>query len=329
MAAITLSKAIQVFGKQVGFSEGRECLIDDITVQVEWCLLNAGGELWREWHLTVRNGLFSFPYDLETPLKYRWSNSPGVGVEVFNSPFYSYSSGSLQNCCGFSPFGPQTSCEVLANRTPVQFQPPVGGGFIMITTTNPLDIGKKIEVSGNQRGFAIAPIHFGVKTAGEVLTIYAQDDPNKKHSQFIFEEISAVTKDLTCDYTMLSGITTQGTPFFLSHYHPDETNPLYQQGCFRSCPCGTGCDAKVHMLGRINPSIRYIRDEEVLPITSFEMLELLAKRCRYDKSSDFDKVAVQEARLASLIRRQIFYQQKTGQDVSFDLKGSGATLSNV
>ena len=328
MAAITLCDALKVFQRRIGSAEGRESLIDDITAQIEFCLLNAGGEILRSWELTVRNGRFTFPYDLEAPLKYRWGDRPGLHTAVFNSPTYSYSSGSIQNCCGYSTWD-KFSCEVLANRTPTQFQPPKCGGFILATTTNPLDVGKQIEVSGNSNGFALAPIHFGVKTAGEVLTIYHQDDPEKKHSSYMFDEVTAVSKDLTCDYVLLSGITGNKAPFFLSHYHPDETNPMYQQGCFRSCPCGTSCDIQVHMLGRINPSIRYIRDQDIIPITSFEMLEMLAQRCRYDKASDFDKVAVMEARLASLIRRQIFYQQKTGQDVSFDLKGSGATLSNV
>lgn len=330
MGAITLQKALQVFGRQVGVQEGRQCLIDDITTQIEWMLLSGGGELLREWYLPVRRGRYTFPYDLEAPIKYRWSNRSGIGLGVFNSPYYSYSSGSRANCCGFNPWG-NARTYVMANRTPTQFQPPKCGGYILATTKNPHDVGKKIEVGGMYNGFPIAALHNGYKTAGEVLTIYHQDDPAKRHSAFIFDEVTSVTKDLTCDYMMLSGIDSKtGNPFFLSHYHPDEETPLYQQGCLDDCPtCDANCDSYLHVLGRINPSIRYIRDQEILPVTSYDMLDLLAKRCRYDKAADFDKVAVQEARLTALIRKQVMYQQETGQDISFDLKGSGATLTNA
>lgn len=329
MAGVTLAKALSVFEKEVGVYQSRDSLIDDVTAQIEFLLLNGGGEILHEWTLYIKHGKFTFPYDLEAPVKFRFTNQPGIGVGIFNSPYYSYSSGSIQNCCGYSDWDGNRSTEVLANRTPTQFQPPPCGGYIMATTTNYRDVGKKISVSGNHGDMRIAPMHNGFKTAGEILTIYAQHDPRKKHSAFIFDEITSITKDLTCDYIMLSGITTAGVPFFLSHYHPDEETPMYQQGCFRDCPCGPDCDIPVHILGRINPSIRYIRDEEVLPITSYGMLNILAQRCRYDRAGDFEKVAAMEVRLKALIRNQVFYQQKSGRDLSFGLKGSGATYSNV
>lgn len=329
MAGITLERALKEFGRQIGVQEGRECLIDDITTQLEFCLLNGGGEILQEWHLPIQKGTFTFPYDLEAPVKFRLSDRAGVGLGMFNSPFYSYSSGSLQNCCGFNTWD-NYSCEVLANRTPTQHQPPECGGYIMATTTNPKDVGKQIEVGGSYNGFPLPTTYNGYKTAGMVLTIYHQEDPYKRYGNYLVDRVTSVTKELTCDYVTLSGIEVRtGNPFFLSHYHPDETTPMYQQGCWRNCPSCNNCDLTLHLLGRINPSIRYIRDEQILPVTSYEMLSLLAKRCRYDKAADFDKVAVQEARLAALIRRQVFYQQKTSQDISFNLKGTGATLANV
>lgn len=327
MAGIILADAIREFGRQIGVQEGRECLIRDIRTQTEWMLLNGGGEYLREWELILDSGYVTFPYDLETPVKYKFSNRPGMDLGVWESPYYSYSTGALPTCCGFSNWNART-CQVLANRTPTQYQPPKYGGFIMATTTDHRDVGKKIEVGGKFNGFELAPIHNGFKTAGELLTIYHRSDRNKRHSAFLFDKVTSVTKDLTCDYVTLSGITKNTRePFFLSHYHPDEETPMYQQGYISGC--GAGCNMCVRILGRINPSIRYIRDEQILPITSYDMLELLANRCRYGKASDFENVLLMEGRLKAAIRAQIMYQQKSGQDVSIDLAGSGATLSNV
>lgn len=327
MAGITLAEALKAFGREVGVQEGRDCLIDDIRCQTEFMLYHGGGEFLREWCLLANSGKFTFPYDLEAPIKYQFGDKPGMGLGVWESPFYSYSTGALMNCCGFNTWN-KITCQVLPNRTPTQYQPPRCCSYIMATTCDDRDVGKHIQVSGKFNGFELAPIHHGYKTAGEILPIYHRDDPDKKHSSYAYDEVTAVTKDLTCDYVTLSGfIKDTKVPFFLSHYHPDEETPMYQQGLIRGC--GMGCDVPIRILGRINPSIRYIRDEQILPITSYDMLSVLAKRCRYDKASDFENVVFMEQRLRAIIRTQVMYQQKSGQDVSFDLAGSGATLSNI
>lgn len=330
---ITLAKAISVFEGELGCGNSREFLIDIIQTSIEYMLFSGGGEILREWQVPVRNGVFTFPRDLETPVKYRCGRTASQGYGTFNSAYYQYSSQSIQNCCDYGDFD-SLRLNIRPNKTPTQFQPPKKGVRVLATTRECKDVGKKIMVGGNRCKNPILPLHNGYKTSGELLTIYAEDDNNKKYSAYIFDEITSVVKDETCGYVMLSGLETNYNEFyFLSHYTPDETSPMYTQGALHYCVCGGncsgGCDFNLHILGRISPSILYIRDEDILPISSFEILRLLAKRARFDESSNFNEVANIEARIEKIIRKQVAYQQASTRQFSFSLAGSGATLSNI
>lgn len=340
MAGITLAKALSVFASELGCGDtnDRERLIDEVVNGIEWVLFNGGGSLLREWEVTVRNGRFTFPRDLETPIKFKFSKYADQGFGTINSPYYSYGSQGISNCCGYSDW--ETHLSVRANKVATQFYLPATacGLRLVATTRNDLDAGKKLVVGGKQRGFPITGIHNGFKTSGELLTIYMEDDSDKNYSSYEFDEVTSVVKELTCDYVMLSGVDSDGTFYHIGHYHPDEEVASYVEGEVFGCSCWNSfnlgayvvsCDYTLHILGRVNPSVRYIRDEDILPLESFEMLKLLAKRARYDESGDFQESNMMEQRLKVLIKRQVAYQQKANRQLSVNLAASGLTLSNL
>lgn len=131
---------------------------------------------------------------------------------------------------------------------------------------------------------------------------------------------------------MLSAVDEHKQFYHLAHYHPDDNIPQFREVKVLGCRCGWNYgvgDYKLHILGRVNPSIRYVRDEDILPITSFEMLKLLAKRARYDESGDFNETGVVEQRLKMLIKKQVAYQQQANRQLSVNLAASGFTLTNI
>jgi hypothetical protein len=339
MAGITLGKAIKEFSKY-GFcssdDDSREDIIDAITEALEWCLHNGMEGLLREWTVTVRDGRFTLPRDLLSPVKFKFSRFADGGFGVFSSPYFSYGSQGISNCSGYLDWDPSIS--VKANKVVTSFYPPRCGVRLLLTTTDEKDVGKMAVVGGKQRGFDITPTYKGFKTGGEPLKIFHQDDPEKTYSRFSFDEITSFTKDETCSYVMLSGVDEQEVFYHLGWYHPDDTTVQLTECEMYSCSgwnsFGLGafnrnCDYTLHILGRINPSIRYVRDEDILPVTSLEILKLLAKRARYDDTGDFNEVNATEQRLRVVIRKQVSYQQQSNRQLSINLKASGLTLSNL
>lgn len=327
---ITLSQALRVFQGELGCGDeedSRDSTLEAVRASIEYLLLNGGGDILREWFVVVHNGRFTFPRDLETPVKYKFGRKADLGFGMVNSAHFPYSSQSISNCCGYGNWD-ELRIAVKPNKVATQFQPPKQGLRLVATTRDDRDVGKKIMVNGNRCKNPLKPTHYGHKTSGEYLTIYKEDDPKKKYGAWIFDEITGVVKDQTCSYVMLSGIDTLNEEwYFLSHYTPDETIPRYTEGELFACDCS--CDFELHILGRVSPNINYCRNEDILPLNSFEMLRLLAKRARYDDSGDLNEVNAYEQRIQRLIKKQVAYQQPPGRHPSVALGASGATLSNI
>lgn len=331
MAGITLAVAIQSFERELGCLGDRELVIATIAEALEFALhQGGGGNILREWRLPVRNGLVSLPRDLETPIKFKFAHSANGGFGVFHSPYLSYSSAGVRTTSGYTDWNPQY--ELQAGYTPTQFAVPPCGARLVLTTTNYEDVGAKFSIQGKQNGRDIAPLHNGYKTSGEILTVYHANDTEKKYSAYSFNEITNVVKDLTCSYITLTAIDDHGSMYFLSLYHPDEEVPQYKQIRMFAGPTWSGsenCDTYIHILGRINPSIVYIRDEDVLPISSLQVLKLLAKRAKYDSENDFENAILMERRVSSILRKQFIYQQPPGRGMSINLRSGGGSLKNI
>lgn len=334
MAGITLAKAMKVFNRELSCGADREELIDQITQAIEFLLLHGGGDILREWKVVVREGVFTLPRDLATPVKYKFSRLPNMGFGSFNSPYYSYSSNALKKCCSYNDWN--VNFEVKAQSAATQYPMPSCGGRIMITTKNPEDVGKMVLVGGEYRGMPIAGLHNGHKTSGELLPIQHEDDAHKDLSAFTFDKITHITKDETCDWVKVSALSTDnscgkgdGEWYHLSFIHPDETQPCYRQVEMYSCPT-TCCDHEMMILGRVDPTITYLRDEDILPISSHLMLNYLAKRASYEESGDLAEVASYEQRIQRLIKKRVVYQQPPIKRMSFKTGGAGSdTLTDM
>lgn len=328
-SAITLATAIEVFEKEYGCSDRSEA-ISEIAAAIEYLLLNGGGDILREWRIPVVNGRFAFPRDLETPIKYKIGRYASGGYGIFHSAYLSYSSRGVLDCGDYLSWD-NNKFAVAANPVQVQFFPNCRVQ-VLATTEDERDIGKKIMVGGKQSGQPIAPMHNGFKTSGELLTI--QDLAAETHawSSWCFDEITSVIKDLTCSYVTIHGKDSTGNTYTLAAYHPDEEEIRYRQGqIFGGFPYYKDNELSFELcvLGRVNPTIRYIRDEDVLPIASYELLRLLAKRARYDASGDFDKLGATEQRIARTIRKFVAYQQAPGRAPGVYVPGSGGGIKNI
>lgn len=320
MDGITLAKAKTFFARELGDCLNPSELLDTIAVAIEYCLLSGGGKILREWNLLVRDGFCTLPKDLQTPVKYKFSNGQ---ADAFRSAYYSYSSSAFNGCIGFNDF----KAAFLPNKTGTQYRIPAGGVRILATTTDDRDVGpEKIMINGTQRGMQISPTHQGFKTSGELLSIYHKEDPNKNYSAYYFNDITSVVKDPTCEYITLSGIDKNGTFYHLSKYHPDEERVEYNEIQFFGAPAG---DMTVKVLGRIDPSVVYSRDEDILPLDSLELLKLLAKRAKYDQDGSFDKVQIMEQRIANIINRTVRYQEATLKTLDFSGNSNGYSITNI
>lgn len=325
MDGITLAKAKTFFARELGECTNGTELLDTIAVAIEYCLLSGGGKILREWTLLVRDGLCTLPKDLQTPVKYKFANG---SADAFRSAYYSYSSSAFTGCAGFNDF----KAAFLPNKTGTQYRIPAGGVRLVVTTTDDRDVHvegvncSKIMINGKQRGMQISPTHEGFKTSGELLSIYHKDDPDKKYSAYYFDEITSIVKDPTHDYITLSGIDKNGTFYHLSKYHPDEERVEYNEVQFFGAPKG---DMLVKVLGRIDPSVVYSRDEDILPIDSLELLKLLAKRAKYDHEGNFGNVKMMEDRIANIINRTVRYQEATIKQLNFSPNSGGYSITNI
>lgn len=292
-------------------------------------LTNGGGHIIWEWDVAVREGRFTFPKNLGTPIKYKMGQTANAGFGPIHSPYQTYSSQGVRTFMGFKDWDDR-QISVRPNPVCTQYHPPLSGVRLLYTTRDERDVGKKIIVNGDRCGKALAPIHQGYKISGEPLTLYHEKDPEKKYGAWVFDTIRNVTRDLTCSYAMLSGISEKGQMYYLDHYHPDEETPIYTEGFLNTGgPYASPCDGQLTILGRINPSIRYIRDEDVLPINSVSILHFLAKRAKYDDQGDFNEVATMELRIRQAIQKHVAYQQEATRQLSVNLESSGMTLTNI
>lgn len=328
---ITLEKALEYFSNSLsagGDCDRNELLLDKINSSIEYLLLEGGGDILREWVVLARDGSFTLPRDLGTPVKYRYGLTANSGYGVFNSAYHSYGSQGVRNVSGYQDW--DRTFVINPSFSPVEFQPR-GESRVVAITNNPRDIGKKIIVSGELRGKPTVPTHMGRKTGGEVLQIYGSDDPHKKYSSWKLEKITGIVKDKTESYVTLVALDDNGDWSFLSHIHPDDTSPLHRTvTCYNSAPYLSNVEYYIHILGRVDQTIRYTRKEDILPIQSIHMLELLATRAKYDDMGNYKELQIIEARLASLIRKTLVYQQATGKQMSFTLGGTGGdTIPNL
>lgn len=325
--AITLEKARDYFSRELSCAGDVEYLDDHIHEAIEFTMFHGGADIIREWSVIVTEGRFTFPSDLETPIRYKFCRRPDWGYGTFYSNYHSFSSSGVKEYGDYYDWN--ISLDAKSQRVFTQYRPPNCGVYICATTKCDADVGKQLIVSGKYKGNPIISVYNGHKVNGEVIDIYHENDEDKRHSRFCFDEFTGVTKDKTTDYVHFFGYgKNTREPYFLSHYTPCDENPSFREGEVFSQPAWC-CESELFILGRVSPHIRYTQGEQVLPITSLELLRLLSKRAKYIDSGDFNEINNIEARIKGIIKKQVAYQQKPNNGLSFNFLGSGGSLTSL
>lgn len=334
---ITLAEAIDNFTGELGCfgteDSGRKEVLREINEAIEYLMLSGGGKIWREWRVPVKEGRFTLPRDLVTPLKFKFSRLPHFGFGTFTTAYFSYSSNALLDGATANSLNQfKAFVEVRSNRVATQFRPPEGGLRLIATTKNQRDVGKCLQVAGKQRGFDIVPNKDGKKYTHEPLKIQLETTcaDDRCYSRYTYEEITSIIKDETLDWVMLSGVDSNGNQYFLSHYHPDEEIPMYRECDLFGWPAFSSSeDVCMHIYGRIDPNMYYKNDSDILPISSRAMLTLLSKRAKYINTGDFKQLKAVLDQLQILIRREVLYFEPPEKNVNIDPKTSGAGIISV
>lgn len=307
---ITLAKAYEVFIRESGCNENDiETLRDRVQSALEFMAYNGGGDILREWTLNIREGRVTLPRDLATPLKYKFGRRPNGGHGAFYTPYQSYSSSGISNCCDMGSYQDWSGyIESKANKVYTQHKVPKCGAYLLARTCNEEDVGKTIMVDGMQQGMPITPTKNNYKLSGQILKVYHVDDPEGTRGDYWVDDITGVHLDEGfCDWVTLSAEDRRtGEMHFLSHYHPDEKNPCYKEVEIFGCPPNC-CDMEVSILGRMALNMRPIRHEENLPIRSIEMLEFLAMRAKYKAIPDLNQMIAFENVIRGLIIKEESY----------------------
>lgn len=329
MESITFEQAKAVFKKEGMCEDGDYSLITDA---IEYVLTSGGGNIQREWEVVCRYGRFTLPPDLCTPVKYKLGNILNSGFGSIHSSYFSYGSNSIESrvLSSYNDWG--INIELKPQTVPTKYRLPACGLRLLMTSKNACDIGQNVIISGSRNGFEIISTHFNKTINGEVLTIYHEDDDNKKYSAYVFDNVTAVAKDKSVDWMMLSGISTvSNEPYFLSHYHPDETRPVYREAQLylghRSHVYNQ--DFLVSIIGKIKTGFSFTRDEEILPIDSTVLLADLAKRAYYHSTNQFDSLERIEKRIDAYIQRYIVYKTPYKEAMTMDIKSAKRRGTNV
>ena len=148
---ITLAKALECFARELGCgdSRDREALLDEVRSSVEFLMFNGGGDILRQWQVVARQGRFTLPRDLITPVKFKYCDVPDFGYGTFNSAYFSFGSHAVKDCCNFYEWGHHF--EIAANKVATQHKPPSQGVRLLATTRLESDVGKKIMVNGRRK----------------------------------------------------------------------------------------------------------------------------------------------------------------------------------
>ena len=283
---------------------------------------------------------------METPLKFKFSERPNSGFGTFFTPYYTYSSQAVKEHSSYRKW--DLAMSSLPGFAFTQYEPPSCGGCIIATTTAEEDFGKEIAVSGSYKGMKIAPKerviadHDGElevvwcdKTDGEILQVQMEEEcsnpENISHhlSSYTYDKIDGIyLKGNFCDYVTLHAYDDEGKSHFLGHLHPDDKCPKFRRATLTSHPhiCSEVC---IHILGRISPYTEYKRGTDVLPISSLNMLKLLARRAGYNEKGDINEAAAMKQEIKDLIRLEVAYQQEPNRHLSMGLGASGGTIRNL
>lgn len=293
--------------------------IDNFVIKVlQYLLITGSPNCERSFTMNAVNGVFTAPYELETPLKVRVDGRVGtVGTKWFE--FRSGSDSYDKSCYGSDMLYEDPNPYYTA------FDGPNGGFQVGVTGTVTEDCDAHIIIAGNDAsGREIFTNHKGAEIAGERLDIGKNIIT---WSNVSFDTIVSVVKTRTNGYTPLYWKTSDGKKGFLADYSPVDEAPNYRRFKLQIPNCPS--PAKLTILGRLRLKSHYA-DNDRIPFDNLYAIEVAGQQINQQFTEKFQEAAQSDVFLQKLTGRESEYKKiNNGQPLEFFYPLSGGTIKGI
>lgn len=268
--------------------------VDQFVHQVLHYLLISGQHgAQRKFTFQATKGVFTIPYDLETPEKVKIDNEVGTVRDRWFE-WYPSNDNLLKDC-----YPADRSLQEDPNYYPTVYDLPPGGSQVATLGTTQEDDDAHLIVQGKDTtGREIVTNFQGEQLVGAYLAI-------KKgvitYTPVSFGQITSINKVRTKGYVQLLWYNPlSSTKGFLADYSPFEEIPQYRR--FKlTTPCSEVC--KVTVLGRIRLK-SYYGDKEVIPFDNLYSLTLAAQAVQAQHNDNYQGATAKDNMMQQLIERE-------------------------
>lgn len=319
--AITFGEAKNLLAQFAG--RGGKCSnakeVNLFVKQVLQYLLYSGtyGNL-RKFCFNAREGCFTAPFELETPLKIKIEGNVGTVWSKWME-FYNY--GELDGCVPASD-----ALYEEPNLYPTVYELPSGGARVGALATACEDEGAYLIVQGlDPSGREVITNHEGTQVVGEYLRLRKGI---LRYTQVQFGKITAIEKSKTNGYVQLFWVNSDASfRGFLADYSPLEEKPMYRR--FRITSANCGCSVKVSVLARIRLKENYA-DNDILPFDNVYALSIAGQAVQAQFNNDAATAQAKDQMMQDLIARESEYKRAgSGQPVDIFYPLSGGSITNI
>lgn len=278
---------------------------------------DAHGNL-RKFEFQAVNGVFTLPYELETPLKIRVDGEVGTVWDRWFS-FYNQNDFIESECLKSNSFFEEP------NLSPVVFDLPSGGAHVAVSSVCKEDDAAFLIVKGTDlSGREIFTQHNGTQVSGEYLSIKKGEF---RYTETKFGKITQVLKSKTNGYAQLYWFNAEtNARGFLSDYSPLEEKPGYRRVKITS-RCSELC--KVSVLGRIRLKENYAETDEI-PFSNSYALVLAAQAINANYNKDVSLAQAKDAQMQDLNARENSYKNiNNGKPIECFFPLSGGSIKGI
>lgn len=274
--------------------------LSNFTIKVlQYLLMTGSPNAERAFELYAVNGVFTAPYELETPLKAK------INGRVANvvSKWFEFHSGTdfNQGACYDA-----NNISEDANPYFTAYDIPAGGACVGVLGTAQEDENANLIVQGDDTtGRAIFTNHKGADIAGEYLSIRKGI---MVWSNVVFGKITGIVKTKTEGYVQLHWKTHSNLRGFLSDYSPIEEVPSYRRFNLNVPDCPS--IAKLTILGKTRIRSAYA-DTERIPFDNLYTIEVAGQQVNSQYNKELDAATQQDNFLQSLVNRESIQKRQT------------------
>lgn len=305
-------------GKAGKSKDSPEAAIFTLKVLQYMIISGTNGAL-RKFTFNAFRGMFTAPYELETPLKVKIDRKTG---DVWSKWFDFQSQNDLQG----------KNCEIAENAIVedgnyafTAYGLPDGGARVAVMGTCDEAEDAHIIVQGlDMTGREIFTTHRGKQVTGEYLSI-------KKgqliHTSTVFGTITGITKTRTNGYTQLYWLApTSSIRGFLADYSPIEENPYYRR--FRLINSHSVV-SKVEVLGRIRLKPSY-SDNDRIPFDNLFSIQVAGQSVQSQGNNDIQTAQAKDGFMQELLVRENEHKRVTnGQPIEVFKPLSAGSIKNI